>query len=271
MPENFLYKFTKYYILVSIIYWVVTFVILPDKSIAYDIFGILLTVLPILGLIIGLKVMKQWGGISSYVGKTLLFISLAMLIWFIGQGLYTYASLLYGEVAFPGLPDYFFIFLDPLYALALISVMKYAGVLRNIRKAKSFLVAFCIPIVSLYLNYIIFFGDTSYFEVIDGAVIFDLIYSFGSIAIMTLIILTSTFSFNKLGGRMRPALWAFFVGIVIQYIGDISFTLETSTGNYFNGSLPDFIFFISISVVVMGLMKFDAATFSHETTGEKNE
>ncbi|MFZ5424744.1 MAG: hypothetical protein ACOZAO_02985 [Patescibacteria group bacterium] len=247
---------TKIFILFSIAYWIIISIVNPTESIYFDIFGYLLAILPLTGLLLGIKTSTEWGGMGSAVGKSIMFISLSLLMWVLGQTAFLYYIQTTGDVPFPGLPDYFFVFIDPLYAISMLSIMKYSGVTDKLKKPSSYFLLFVIPLFAIYLNYQIFFGETAIFEELDASVIFDLIYTFGSTAIMILIVLTILLSIGKLGGKLRTAIYAIFLGIVLQYSGDIAYSIAELENLVSNGILADFIFFLSISCVIWGIIKF---------------
>ena len=259
-------KILKVSLALSIVYWLFLLFTNPTSDVYYNVFGFLLMALPLVGFAVGLTISKQWEGLKSKVGRSLIFVSLSLLMWFIGQSLYLFYSLKTGEVPFPGLPDYFFVFIDPFYALALFSILKYSGAATNMKRSWAHLALLTVPLLSIYLNYKIFFSDPEFFKNIDAPVTFDLIYTFGSIVVMSFVILTIILSVNKLGGKMKMALYYLFVGIIFQYIGDIAYSFfEANSSNILsitnnktsNGTLPDLLFLISIGLIAIGLTKFD--------------
>ena len=246
------------FIILSIVYWVALYVYNPEGDTPYDIFGVLLAFLPILGGIVGFRVSREWDGQSSFVGRSILFISASLLMWAAGQSIFLYYMISTRDVPYPGLPDYFFIFIDPLYALSMLSIMRFSGAassLKNLSWRHATLLL--IPLISIYVNYHVFFGDASYFTELNTTTIVDLIYSFGSISIMTLIIITAILSIRKLGGKMRFALYAIFIGILFQYIGDIAYIFAELENTVYNGNLSDFIYFLSIAFVTIGLSRLN--------------
>ena len=249
--------FVKLYILLGVIYGVFITVFEVSDPL-YNVFGVLLTVMPLLGFVFGILVGKQWGGIESMVGRSLLSISLSLLAWALGQGVFFYYSMTLEEIPYPGLPDYFFIFIDPFYALALLAIMKYAGAKSNMKTAFAYLLLLVVPLASIYINYYLFFGELSIFSEIDSAVVFDLIYTFGSIAIMALTVITVALSIRTLGGKMRVAIYMFFLGFALQYAGDIFYSMLEAQGISYVGSLSDLIYFLSIASVTLGLLKMNA-------------
>src|SRR3989344_5328703 len=180
--DSLMSKILKVSLVLSVVYWLFLLFTNPTNDIFYNLFGFFLMFLPLIGFVVGLSISKQWEGLKSKVGRSLLFVSLSLLMWFLGQSSYLFYSLRTGDVPFPGLPDYFFIFIDPFYALALFSILKYSGATTNMKKSWSHLLLFVVPIISLFINFKVFFSGLDYFNNVDLQVIFELIYSFGSVA-----------------------------------------------------------------------------------------
>jgi len=252
--------------MLAVVYWVFLLFTNPTNDIFYNLFGFFLMFLPLIGVVVGLSISKQWDGLKSKVGRSLIFVSLSLLMWFLGQSSYLFYSLRTGDVPFPGLPDYFFIFIDPFYAFALFWILKYSGAASNIKRSWAHLVLLVVPLFSVYLNYRIFFSGLDYFKNIDLQVTFELLYSFGSVAIMSLMVIVLVLSANKLGGKMKISLYYTFIGIIFQYVGDIVFSLIESSQNGYvllynnktgNGTLADLIYLVSIGLIAIGLTKFD--------------
>lgn len=233
-----------------------------------------LLMMSLLGFLGAFVILPQWGNVHSVVGKSILFLQLALACWTLGiTATFIIEKLLAKELSYPGVPDYFFIFIDPLYALALIQIMRYSGAWRSLKDTTwSYLVLLLIPIISLYINYRLFFGDASYFETIDLAVMFDLFYSFGSIAVMALTTISFMLCVKKLGGKMKGALYLLFCGFIAQYIGDIAFSILEYQDMTYNGNLADFVYFISISLVTMGILQFNTQRLDTKvSSGELNK
>lgn len=256
----------KIFAIFSIIYWI--FIFATDaEMIFFDLFGIMLIILPLLGIAYASIVKKEWGGFSSYVGKSIAFITVSLIAWTIGQALFVYYAVATGEVPYPGPPDMFFVLMDPFYALAMIVIMKYSGASRNIgRKSYAPLVLLLVPIALAMFNYWFFFGTEFVFgDLPDTELLFNLIYSFGSTLVMALIVITVVLSYGKLGGKMKSALYIIFAGILLQYVGDILYSLSELESDAWNGTPGDFLFFLSLATVIIGLTKFDTDSFNGPT------
>jgi hypothetical protein len=257
----------KALVAINVVYWLLLGIFGVEVEAFYNLFSFFLMLLPLLGGLLGLEISKNWGGCKSAVGKSLLFISLGVLMWATGFGISLYSALTTGDIPFPGVPDYFFVLMDPFYAIGLIFMIKFSGAKKSLNKKSHWknLLLFLIPLGSLYLNYYLFFGDASYFEYIDSAVIFDLIYSGGSIAIMSLLIITMFFSVKKLGGKMRRSVYALFAGLILQYMGDITYSFVEADSVRLIGNIADYIFFLSLACVIWGLINFDTKKFAKQT------
>jgi len=212
---------------------------------------------------------QEWGGYSSYVGKCITYISTGLMAWFLGQTVYLAYYVLTGDVPFPGTPDIFFVLIDPLYALSIIAMMRYLGTRKDMGKSYKHLALLPIPIAAIYINYKIFFGDFSVFNDMSTATIFDLIYSFGSTIVMTLIITTTVISMRKLGGKMQSAIYFILVGIILQFCGDILYAFAEAEELRYNGNPADFVFFLSIACIIIGLTRFNPNILSHKG-GDQN-
>ena len=170
----------KVFAALSFVYWIILYFILPDSgALPFDIFGVLFTLTALLGAVVGFLIRKEWGGFGSTVGKSITFVSLSLLMWFFGQVAFLASYFLTGDVPYPGVPDLFFVLLDPFYAVALLLMVKYSGATSNLNSGKSVgkFLLLIIPLVCIYISYRIFIGDLSILQSMDASIVFDLIYT----------------------------------------------------------------------------------------------
>ncbi len=242
----------------SISYWFYYYVYLATEIREYySVFGILLTILTLFGVISGFIVQNKWGSYKSLVGRSLLFITLGLLMWFVGNIIYLIISLsqVGGTEMYPSIADYFFILIDPFYAVALLIIMKYSGVMSKFKKVYSYLILLLVPIACVYANYLLFFSDySSLKDILVSELVFDLVYTFGSIAVMTLVILAFALSLGKLGGMFKKSLYMFFIGFALQYIADVFYSLRMDIELYNNGGVGDVLFFCSVFFIIFGVL-----------------
>jgi len=261
MGKSVVYTAIKIYIILCVTYWIGLTLLKIEADLYYDVFGVALLILPLLGVYIGLKMKDEWGGRKSSVGRSIFLISMGVTMWTLGQTTYLGYYFLTRDVPFPGVPDYFFIFMDPLYALGLLAIMNFSGAKSNIKKSYGHLLLLFVPIAAIYINYKFFFGDGSIFREIDSAVIFDLIYTFGSTLLMAIAILALSLSLGKLGGKMKTAIYLILIGVALQYSGDVAYAIVEEESLRYNGNFADFLFFLSISSIILGMMSFSTDVF----------
>ena len=142
------------------------------------------------------------------------------------------------------------------------------GIVSNIKKSLVLNVSLLTTtIVALtFTTLYLLFNDLSYFETFDLAIAVDLLYSFGSIVVISLVAINIMFS--RLGGKMKVGLYCLLAGFVFQYIGDISYSLLEPLGQAYSASMPDFLFYIATSLVSLAGMMINAELIS-TTRGER--
>lgn len=249
--ERFIEK--KFLILptLSILYWA-SFNLSPSnqqiKEINGLIFGSLIALISFVGSYFTYLRAKEWQLFKSFIGKSLFFISLALMFWGVGQTVYIFTP--NDGVNYY---DLFFGLIDPFYLLGVFFIAKSINTLKNIEND---LKLFLLPIIVLIVN---FFAINSfrYEEILDSINNFDinLIYILGSVLLSTFVITILIISGKKLGGKFRSALNFILIGIIFQYIADNLFAFNELFQE--NGSLADLVFFISISFVIFGVTKLN--------------
>jgi hypothetical protein len=231
-----------------IFFWIVFNIIFENQNFS-NFFGLILAITALFGTVFTFNRSKEWGFKKSSIGLSLLSISIALFMWFIGQSLYLVDSFNTQPLK---IYDFFFTFIDPLYIVGLFFLANSIGTFRYLKSNLSLIL---LPILIFILNLMLasYLNKGDFFEIILNLNIED-IYIFGSIVVATFVICILLFS-KKLGGIYKAALHYILIGILFQYLGDNLFAFfENQTTN---GSLADLLFFISISFVIYGVFKLD--------------
>lgn len=214
-----------------------------------DFFAVAIALFSLFGSIFSFNRAKEWGFHKSYIGLSLLFISLGLLMWFLGQTFYFLDSKIESKLE---IYEFFFIFIDPFYLLGLYYIARSIGTFNYLKSNFSLVL---LPILVFIINFLAvsYANKGDFLEIFYNLNIED-VYIFGSIVLATFVISILLFS-KKLGGIYKKALYILFFGILFQYFGDnlyAYFELQN-----LNGSLADLLFFISISLVIYGVQKLD--------------
>lgn len=237
------------YIFFSLIFTWIFFNLVTSSTIYADFFAVALSLTALFGSIFALNRSKEWGSSKSQVGLSLLFISLALLMWFFGQTFYFLDSKIENPL---NVYEFFFIFIDPLYLLGIFYIAKSIGTFNYLKSNFSLIL---LPVLIFILNFLIvsFANRGDFLEIFYNLNITD-VYIFGSIVLATFVICILLFS-KKLGGIYKKALHILLIGILFQYFGDNLFAFFESQD--LNGSFADLLFFVSISLVIYGVHKLD--------------
>lgn len=247
LNKNFeiLIKYTFF----SLIFTWLLFNLITSSTIYADFFALALALTALFGSVFTFNRSKEWGFSKSQVGLSLLFISLALLMWFFGQTFYFLDSKTESKLH---IYEFFFIFIDPLYLLGIYYIAKSIGTFNYLKSNFSLIL---LPILIFILNFLIvsYANKGDFLEILYNLNITD-VYIFGSIVLATFVICILLFS-KKLGGVYKKALHILLIGILFQYFGDNLFAFFESQD--LNGSFADLLFFVSISFVIYGVHKLD--------------
>ena len=228
--------------------WLFFYNIAPSNLYS-DFFAVTLAFTALFGSVFSFYRSRDWGFTKSHVGLSLVFISLGLMMWFLGQTTYFIDSKIENPL---NIYEFFFIFIDPLYLLGLFFIAKSIGTFNYLKSNFSLVM---LPILIFIINFLIvsYVNKGDFLEIVYNLNIED-VYIFGSIVLATFVISILLFS-KKLGGVYKKALYLILLGILFQYFGDNLYAFTDSQN--LNGSLADLLFFVSISFVIYGVHKLD--------------
>ncbi|MBX4189628.1 hypothetical protein KW785_03505 [Candidatus Parcubacteria bacterium] len=231
-----------------------------------------MTVLPLLGGILGLHRSKEWGGHKSAMGRSLLALSLGQIFWGIGMVIWNYYLFMnIEEVPYPSLADASFILSWPLWTLGIIYLSRATGVKFALRQAKGKLLLVFVPLVAIIASYYLLIGvarggqiewDTSH----ALKLFFDLFYPIGSAAIFTMVLTFYSLSMGFLGGRYRLPILILIFAFVVNFLSDFTFSFTTTKETYFNGHIVDFMFTCAMYLLALSLVSLTPKLADHDNS-----
>ena len=225
-------------------------------------FQIPLAIIPLVGGIFGIKNAQKWGGFKSVMGKSVMALSLGVFTWGIGMIFWNYYIFIERiEVPYPSLADAFFILSWPLWSYGMFELSRATGAKFGLRDKDGKLLLLLIPVfvavISYYLLFVIARGGE--FDTSSGGLkfFFDLFYPIGDIVILSVTALVYSLSRKFLGGKYKPVIIILFIGFVLNYITDFTFSYTTTVETYFNGHYVDFMFSTTISILSLAMSQFN--------------
>jgi len=250
-PQNLITNFEKLIksLFFTLIFTWIIFNTYLSSPLFDDFFAVLLALVSLLGAVYSFSQATEWGFTKSSVGKSLIFIGFALVMWFLGQSFYYLDSKIENPTE---LYEFFFILIDPFYLLALYFLALAIGTFKSLRANLSLII---LPFLILILNLLIvaYLNNLDFINLLTQLHI-ENVYIFGSIILATFTGSILIFS-SKLGGIYKNSLFYILFGILFQFAGDNLYAYFEA--QEINGSLADLLFLVSISLISYGVYKLD--------------
>lgn len=221
-------------------------------------FSVCLINLP--GAVVGFFIAKSWGLFKSSLGKAILFFSIGLFSWGIGNVIWAYYNFFLNiALPYPSFADVGFILSYPFWVTGMVNIPHAIGAKSSFGKKYRKILLF-IPLFVFALSYfltvlvtksfIIFAHPSSYLKLF-----FDIAYPLGDVVILTTVLAVST-SFKFFGGKYKLSMYTILLGFCILYIADFLFSYTTTAGIYYDGSIADLFFTIAMSFLTFGILGF---------------
>lgn len=217
--------------------------------------------------VFGLLVSKYWSWLKSGVGRAVFFLSLGLIVWGIGQSLWTYYLFKYPNQQSP--PTHVLDIIDlssiPIWLYGIVMLSKATGARYGAKGSKAkWLVAglsLVFMVMAAYVSVVVASGGMSYFHEPFWKAFFDISYPVGDAVILTISLAIFGLSWKYLGGRFKWPIVTILLSFVLLYMADFSFAYTDVRNTYFNGDWPDLLFIIMIGMLGLSLSLFDPSRF----------
>jgi len=265
--KNIAVMFCILFFLVLSIWWILIYRQGLHEGPQNDAFTLIYPLMSLIGGIIGIVVSSRWGGLKSYFGSAIMFLSFGLLAQFFGQA--SYAFLIYVEsiaVPYPSIGDIGYFGSIFFYIIALIYLGKVIGVKKNLISFHQQFLAFFIPIVLLLGSYFLFLQGYEFDWSNKLRIFLDFGYPIGQAIYVSLAIVILILSRNVLGGIMRKPIWFLIFALVFQYFSDSMFLYQAGNETWYVGGINDYLYFISYFIMTISLIQFGSAFYKIKNT-----
>jgi len=254
------------YILVLALFLIVTFWWLALKyfsiedSMANEYFSVSYGLMALFGGLYGLKISKKWGGISSFIGKTIISFSIGLLLQEFGQLAYSFYSLFLGiEIPYPSIGDIGFFGSIPFYLLGTYYLSKAVGIEVLLKDNVNKLIFVLVPVISVIFVYYMFLVGYEYDWSQPVTVFLDFGYPIGQSLYVSLGLSAYILSSRFLGGYMRVRVLLLFAALVIQYCADFYFLYLVSRDLWDTAGINEYMYFFAYFVMTLSILEFNSA------------
>lgn len=239
--------------------WLTALQILGLKFTIYNYLDqVIMSFIPTVGGIVGLIRTAQWGGIRSKVGGIVCFISLGLLIWGVGQWIWTYYNLFLNvEIPYPSWADAGYAPAYLFWGLGIIMLANLTSIKLNSRPVER-IFFFCIPLLMTIVTYYIIYVELHSGEDFLDAdkplkLFFDMYYPLADVCILTILVMSASLELNFLGRRLRLPTVIIIGGLISMYVADFSFSYTTSVESYYVGATADWLFAVAMFILSLGV------------------
>lgn len=224
--------------------------------------GIGINFIPLFGGIFGLFTAKHWGGLKSTVGKAMVYLSLGLLSWSLGNWIWSYYNFfLNSEIPYPSMADIGYIAAIPLWIIGILNLAKAIGVKYGIKNKMGKLYLVVLPIATFAISYYLLITVARGGSITSGEgllkIFFDFAYPVGDMIIITIAVLIYGLSSKYLGGRFKFPSLIILLGFVLMFFADFSFSYTTTLGTYYDGHMNNLLFITALFAMSFGVASFD--------------
>jgi hypothetical protein len=248
---------------VIVIFWVGLYVANKKDGNWNYWYSFLFGLIPLVGGFIGMLKANIWGGLRSAVGKAVFFISLGLLLWGLGESIWSYYNFFkHVPAPYPSLADVGFGPSIFFWIIGTIYLARASGAFLAIkRNTWAKLAVIAIPLLllipSYYIQVTLARGGTI---VPEGEtllkVILDIAYPLGDFLALTFAALVFTLSYKYFGGFYRRAILFILAGLAVMYCADSVFSYTTTKGTYYNADWGDLLLALGLFLMTFGILGF---------------
>ncbi len=262
MNINVYQKVCLAFLVFLFIFWVLLFSSGTKTGFYNFLYSFLFGLIPLVGGFFALLKSKMWGGFKSAVGKAVFFLGLGLLLWGLGETIWSYYNFFLSEPApYPSLADLGFAPSIFFYGLGAVYLSKATGAKFGWRhknaKVLTVIAVLFLVIISYYVLVEVARGGV---VVPDGETplktVLDIVYPLGDFLALAISVVISGLSFKYLGGKYKNDIYAILLGLGVMFIADSIFSFTTTAGTFYNGSFGDLMLTLGLFFITFGTLGF---------------
>ncbi len=218
-------------------------------------------IVALVGAFYGLYYSRIWGGWKSVLGRANIMFAIGLFLQAFGQSVFSYFFYIGVEAPYPSLADAGFFGSIFFYIYAIVLLSRAMGVHDSLKSFSKKVVYLLLPIALLIMTYVLFLKDYSVDPSSPLTTFLDFGYPIGQVIYVALAVSAYISSRNFLGGVMRKPIVLFIAALVVQYVADFVFLLQTSNGTYTGSQNVDYIYFLAYFLMTISLIRLGSVFY----------
>jgi hypothetical protein len=246
-----------------VVYWTVLFASGLKAGFYNDFFVFLYGLLPLFGGIAAIRGYREWGGLSTILGRAILFLGLGLFLWGAGETVWSYYNFfLHIETPYPSIADLFFAPSVFCYTLGTIYVARTTGARLGLRTLGGKAFAALAPVAVFVLAYyvLIVVGQGGHLLSQGSSLLkatLDIAYPLGDAVSLAVSLVVAGLSFRYMGGRYKSDILFILAGLAIMFAADSVLSYTSTIGTARSGDFGDLLFTAGIFFLTCGVLGFN--------------
>lgn len=218
---------------------------------------------PLLGGLIGIVKSAKWGGLKTVLGKAIFFFSFGLLLWGLGETVWSYYNFFENEPApYPSLADIGFAPSIFFWILGALFLAKASGAYLAFKRSRvtKFLVVIILTVSAAVSYYMLVVVARKGVLIPEGEsalkTVLDIAYPLGDFLALCFAVIVFVLGKKYLGGFYKGAIGFILLGLAIMYFGDFVFSYTTTAGTFYNANKGDLLLSLGTFLMSFGILGF---------------
>jgi hypothetical protein len=254
-------KACVFFLLVLLVLWIYLYANELYRSPLNYLFAFLYALMPFLGGVAAIRGYQEWGGMSTILGRAILFIGLGLFMWGFGKIMWVYYAYIPG-ITDAALPNWFFAPSVFLYTLGTIYLSLTTGIRLSLKFTSSRIFAVIAPLVIFVLAYYVLYvipdlksSITNKKALLDS--ILALAYPIGDAISLAVSTVVAGLSMRYIGGLYKTEIIFILAGLVGMFAADSYFSYSILAKSWYIGGIGDLIYTFALFLLTCGLLGFN--------------
>ncbi len=251
------------FFIILVVFWGVLFTLGMKETFYNHLFAFMYGLMPLIGGLAAIKGYRSWGGLSTILGKSILFIGLGLFLWGCGETIWAYYNFfLHIELPYPSAADFLFVPSVFSYTIGTIMLSMTTGARMGLKNTGGKIIAVVVSALVLVMTYymIVVIGNDGVLLTDKSSIvksILDILYPLGAAVSLAVSLVVAGLSFRYLGGTYKHDVTFILLGLATMFAADSHFSYYTTLGTKYNGDIGDIFFTLALFLLTCGLLGFN--------------